>query len=163
MNVRRRRDRHAAQLGLTLIEMMVAILASAIVALSLSRMAVSNQRMVFGGHDQAYLQQEMARLIETVSRDVHSAYAVTATGDTEFRTYDAGGGVLHVFRRNTADGTTRFLRDNVALSDRNCTTLNVTTDDDSTTLNIDLTLSDAAGNESSGFTQVCVRNRTLEF
>lgn len=163
MNVRRRWDRRAAQLGLTLIEMMVAILASTIVALSLSRMAVSNQRLVYGGHDQALLQQEMARLVESVSRDVHSAHAVAVNGDTEFRTFAANGAVLHVFRRNTADGTTRFLRDDIALTDRNCTALTVATDGDSTTLSFGLTLSDASGNESSGFTQVCVRNRTLEF
>jgi Tfp pilus assembly protein PilV len=163
MNTRRHASRRPGQLGLTLIEMMVAILASVIVVLSLSRMAVSNQRMISGGFDQAYLQQEMARLLERVTRDVHVAHAVAVSGATEFRTFNASGAVLHTYRSNTADGSTRFQRDGVALTDRNCGALNVTSNADSTTLDIDLTLVDAEGNESSGFTQVCVRNRALEF
>jgi type II secretory pathway component PulJ len=38
--------RGAAESGLTLLEMMIAIIASVIVALAISRLAVSNQRLI---------------------------------------------------------------------------------------------------------------------
>lgn len=155
--------RGAAETGLTLLEMMIAIMASVIVALAISRLAVSNQRLIVGGHDQAYLQQEVARMIETVSRDVHVAHAVATNGDAEFRTFDAAGTVLHVFRRITESGGARLQRDGVALSDRACAVLSATTTADSTVLDLNLSLTDDIGNQSGGFTQVCVRNRALEF
>ncbi len=158
-----RDGRRRGQSGLTLIEMVIAIMASTILVLALSRMAVSNQRLIVGGRDQAVLQQEMARLIETVSRDIHVAHAVAASGDAEFRTFDASGAVLHVFRLDSAGAAARFQRDGVALTDRICAALSITTNADSTALALDLSLADDEGNASDGFTQVCVRNRALEF
>lgn len=163
MNARMDGRRGAAETGLTLLEMMIAIMASVIVALAISRLAVSNQRLIVGDHDQAYLQQEVTRMIETVSRDVRVAHAVASSGDAEFRTFDASGAVLHVFRRVTESGGARFQRDGVALTDRACASLSVSTTVDSTALDLNLSLSDDIGNQSGGFTQVCVRNRALEF
>lgn len=155
--------RLGTQSGVTLIELMVSVLAASIVLVTVSRLAVSNQRMIAGGHGQAALQQEVARLVETVTRDVRRAHTVAVVGASGFNTYDGDGNVLHVFDQQTTGGLRLFMRDGITISDRDCTGLIAATNADSTVLDFTLSLTDAAGNRSDGFIQVCVRNRALEF
>ncbi len=155
--------RLGTQSGVTLIELMVSVLAASIVLVTVSRLAVSNQRMIAGGHSQAALQQEVARLVETVTRDVRRAHTVAVVGASGFNTYDDDGNVLHVFGRQTTGGLRLFVRDGITISDGDCTALIAAVNADSTVLDFNLSLADAVGNQSEGFIQVCVRNRALEF
>lgn len=151
------------QSGLTLVELMIAIFISSVVVLALGRFVVSHERMIIGGRNQAYLQQEMSRMFDTLGRDIHSSHAVYANGTSQFSTYDRDGSVLHVYAKTASGGSYRLTRDGTALTDRACRMLNITTDADSTVLDLSLSLADVSGNQADGYIRLCVRNRALEF
>jgi len=155
--------RPSGQAGLTLVEMMVAILASTIVVLSLGRLVITNQNMVFGGRSRAVLQQDISRVLNLITEDVRESRWVAAQSAAEFRTYDVAGGVTHVYRLTASEGANRITRDGVALAQNACDSLTVAASPDSTILTVSLGLSDDRENATAGFTAVSVRNHAMEF
>ncbi len=151
------------QAGLTLIEMMVAIVASGVVVMSLGRLVTTNQTMVFGGRSRAVLQQDISRVINVITQDVRESRWVMAQSDAEFRTYDHAGGVTHVYLVTAVDGGNLVTRDGVALAQNGCDSLTVAASPDSTILTVSLGLSDNRQNATAGFTAVSVRNHAMEF
>ncbi len=157
------RRRRTGQAGLTLVEMMVAILTSAIVVMSLGRLVTTNQTMVFGGRSQAVLQQDISRVLNVITQDVRESRWVAAQSAAEFRTYDTAGGVTHVYLLTAVEGENRVFRDGAAMAQNACDSLIVAASPDSTILTVSLGLSDNRDNATAGFTAVSVRNHAMEF
>lgn len=157
------RRRRTEQAGLTLVEMMVAILTSAIVVMSLGRLVTTNQTMVFGGRSQAVLQQDISRVLNVITQDVRESRWVAAQSAAEFRTYDTAGDVTHVYLLTAVEGENRVFRDGAAMAQNACDSLIVAASPDSTILTVSLGLSDNRDNATAGFTAVSVRNHAMEF
>ena len=158
-----RRSRRPDQAGLTLIEMMVAIVASSIVVMSLGRLVTTNQTMVFGGRSRAVLKQDVSRVLNVITQDVRESRWVMAQSAAEFRTYDTAGAVTHVYLLTAVDGDNLVTRDGMALAQNACDNLAVAASPDSTILTVSLGLSDDRQNATAGFTAVSVRNHAMEF
>jgi hypothetical protein len=150
------------QAGVTMIELLISLIASFIIIFSIGRIAMTNQSIIALGQDQARLQQEVTRLLTTITRDVHASQHVVKVSSTEFRTLLAGG-VTHTYQLTGSGAGARLQRDGVDFVDRTCNALNTTASADSTGIEVALTLTDARGNTASGYTTVTVRNSNLSF
>lgn len=158
-----RAQRRAGQGGLTLLELMVSILASAIIIMGIGRIVTTNQTMIKGGSDKAILQQEMTRALTLITSDVRAARAVVATGDNGFTILDRTGAQAHVYVLAGTGDEARISRDGAQVTDRICSALTAVASADSTNLLLDLTFVDPGGNRVAGHTAASVRNKTMEF
>jgi hypothetical protein len=146
-----------------MIELLVAVFLALTVVLALGRIILANQRSWEWGRDKTVLQQNVTESLEWMARSVRSARSLEIVSDSELRTYDAGGGLTHTFRRAIASGAYRLQQDGSDLVDRVCTDFVVTPDEDSTSVTLVVELQDKAGNKVRAMTRATLRNTSYEF
>lgn len=151
------------EVGFTLIELMVALSLSFVVVLALGKIVLQNQRSMTWGRDKVVLQQNATEAAEWMARSVRASRRLEVLSSSRFRTYDEGDTITHVFELLTVGGFPRLRENGGDLVDRNCTLFQVTPDDDTTSLVLEIELEDDSGNRVRADTRAAVRNRTFEY
>jgi Tfp pilus assembly protein PilW len=154
-----RRRRPSA--GLTLIELMIAVFLTALVAVIAGVIYLANQRSWDQGKDKLIMQQEATRCVETVARDVRAARWIDFVDATEIRVYDRTGTEFRHYELGATAGGNRVLQNGSPLVDLLCTELTFTTNADTTVLGIALELEDGAENRVKVESRAAVRNRNF--
>ncbi len=151
------------QLGITMMELMVALLASAIVIIALGKVVIVNQQATTRSRDRAEMQGHTTVVMSRISRAVRGANRIERTGPNAFRLYDLTGGVTHTYRLvNGSDGP-RLQQNSTDMADLDCTRFDVTINADTTSVTVDLEFSSADSVKYSELNTVSIRNRTLEY
>ena len=146
------------QRGVTLIEMMVSIFVSLIVVMALGRVMTMNQRAWSGNRDKSNLQSNSTLVLERMSRSIREARTLQVTGADQFQTRDENDAVLHTYRRVLDTGTWRIQEDGVTIAPAECTVFTVAADADTSSLLLDLELTDASSSSVRSVTRVAKRN-----
>lgn len=149
--------------GFTLIEAVIATSLGLIVVLAMGSLMLVGQKSWEWGRDRAVLQQNAADAMEWMARAIRSARSLEVVNPAEFRTYDAGGGLVHTFRRVVVEGIPRLQQDGADLIPRRCSLFVITPDDDTTSISIEMVIEDELGNVVAASTRSAVRNRDLSF
>ncbi len=150
------------QRGYTLIEFTVASMLAILVTLALGRLILANQRSWEWGRDKIVLQQNASLTMERMSSHIRGARSIAVVDSTEFRLYDAGGGLTDIYRRVATDGG-RLQHNSLDMVDRRCTAFIVTTDNDTTSVTIQMELADNADSRVAVMSRTAVRNQSFEF
>lgn len=154
--------RKSGSAGYTLLELMVASFLSLFVLLALGKLILVNQQSWEWGRDKSVLQQNASLTLERVSARVRAARTIAVVDSTEFRCYDATGSLTDVFRRVVNSGG-RLQHNGLAMVDRECPAFVVTTDDDTTSVTVQLVLADNSGERVTALTRAAIRNQSFEF
>ena len=154
--------RKSGSAGYTLLELMVAGFLSLFVLLALGKLILVNQQSWEWGRDKSVLQQNASLTLERVSARVRAARTIAVVDSTEFRCYDATGSLTDVFRRVVNSGG-RLQHNGLAMVDRDCPAFVVTTDDDTTSVTVQLVLADNSGERVTALTRAAIRNQSFEF
>ena len=156
-----RRDK-SAQRGYTLLELMVAGMLSMFVLLALGKLILVNQQSWEWGRDKSVLQQNASLTLERISSRVRGARTIAVTDSTEFRCYDASGSLTDVFRRVINSGG-RLQHNGLDMVDRTCKAFIVTTDNDTTSVTIQLEIEDNSSERITAMTRAAIRNQSFVF
>jgi Tfp pilus assembly protein PilV len=149
--------------GFTTIELLIASIVALVVVFAMGNLILQNQRSWEWGRDKTVLQQNTTEALERMARSVRAARKLAVVSDTKFSTYDENGVLVHSYERVLVGGEGRLQEDAADLVDRQCTQFQVTTDEDTTSVNLVLELEDEAGNRVAASTRATVRNLTYEF
>lgn len=152
-----------AQRGITLIELMVALTASAIVLLALGNVVLVNQKAVGWSQDRAELQGHTTVVMSRIARSVRGANQVVVSNANTFRLYDLNGTLTHTYALVSAADGPRLQLNGADMADQNCTRFTVTPNADTTSVTLDLELTSTDGVTLGELSTVSIRNRTLEF
>jgi len=154
-----RRGQH----GVTLIELMVAILASCIVLFALGNIVIVNQQALKRSQSRAALQGHTTVVMSQITRAIRGASTIDITGANAFRLRDLTGSVTHTYQLVTVADGPRLQQNGVDLAELDCTRFTVTPSPDTTSVTLDLELTSADGLVLSELNTVAIRNRTLEY
>jgi len=154
----RRRER-----GVTLIELMVAIMASGIVMFALGNIVIVNQKAMKRSQDRASQQQHTTVVMSQMARAIRGANRIEVTGASAFRLRDLNGALTSTFQMVTGLGGPRLQMDGTDMSELNCTRFTVTTNIDTTSVTLDLEFTTAENVVLNELNTVSIRNRTLEY
>ncbi|MBC8423605.1 prepilin-type N-terminal cleavage/methylation domain-containing protein [bacterium] len=151
------------QSGISLIELMVAIMASGIVLFALGNIVVVNQQAMKRSQERVALQSHATVVMSRMARAVRGANRIEVTGANTFRLRDLNGALTSTFQlTGTADGP-RLQMDGVDMAEIDCTRFAVTTNVDTTSVTLDLELTTTDGVILGELNTVSIRNRTLEY
>jgi len=156
------RIKSSNQRGYTLLELMVAGMLSMFVLLALGKLILVNQQSWEWGRDKTVLQQNASLTLERISARVRAARSIAVADSTEFRCYDATGSVTDVFRRVVNSGG-RLQHNGLDMVDRTCNAFIVTTDDDTTSVTIQIELADNSDERITAMTRTAIRNQSFTF
>ena len=141
--------------GFTLVELMVALMLTALVAVIVGVIYLTNQRSWKQGQEKLILQQEVTRCVEQIARDVRASRWVQYAGPTDLRTYDATGSETHHYYLSGD----KLYQDAGPLVDLKCTQLTFGINSDTTIVSVVVELEDAAENKVKVETDAALRNR----
>jgi len=151
------------QHGVTLIELMVAIVASGIVLFALGNIVVVNQRAMVRSRDRAAMQQHASVVMTRMARAIRGANRIEVTGAGAFQLRDLDGALASTFQLVSAADGPRLQMDGTDMADMDCTRFAVATNADTTSLTLDLEFTSQDGLAMSELNTVSIRNRTLEY
>lgn len=149
-----------------MIELVIALMLTLLVALAAGTIVLTNQRSFRQGQGKLTMQQEAARAVEQIARDIRRARWIdvdTANPDrlalrdsTEFRAY----------KRGLSDGVQKVLQSvneqsYAPLVAQECTALSFAANADTTAVFIVLELRDAADNRVKMESTAAIRNRNF--
>ncbi len=154
----RRRER-----GVTLIELMVAIMASGIVLFALGNIVIVNQKAMARSQTRASLQQHTTVVTATMARAIRGANRIEITGANGFRLRDLSGSVTYTYQLQSGNDGPRLQQNGVDMAELDCTRFGITANEDTTSVTVDLELTSSEGVKLSELNTVSIRNRTLEF
>ena len=157
-NILKRRER-----GVTLIELMVAIMASGIVLFALGNIIIVNQKTMKRSQDRASLQQHTTVIMSQMARAIRGSNRIEVTGANEFRLRDLNGALTSTFQLVTDTGGPRLQMDGTNMADLDCTRFTVTANSDTTSVTLDLELTTTDSVTLNELNTVSLRNRTLEY
>jgi len=151
------------QRGITLIELMVAIMASGIVLFALSNVIIVNQRALQRSRERVSVQSYTMVLMSRMARAVRDANRLEVTGANAFRVRDLNGALTATFQLTGTAAGPRLQMDGVDMAEVDCTRFAVTTNADTTSVTLDLELTTDDGVAISELNTVSLRNRTSEY
>lgn len=154
----RRRER-----GVTLIELMVAIMASGIVLFALGNIVIVNQKAMKRSQERASLQQHTTVVMSQIARAIRGANRIEVTGANAFRLRDLNGALTATFQLTTGAGGPRLQQNGTDMADLDCTRFTVAANSDTTSVTLDLEFTTADSVTLSKLDTVSLRNRTLEY
>lgn len=149
--------------GFTTIELLIASIVALVVVFAMGYLILQNQRSWRWGRDKTVLQQNTTEALEKMARSVRAARRLAVVSGSKFSTYNENGALVHSYERAVVGGEGRLLEDAADLVDRRCTSFEVTTDEDTTSVTLVLELEDDAGNRVAVTTRATVRNLSYEF
>lgn len=147
--------RRSPAAGFTLIELTLAMTLTALVALIVGVIYLTNQRSWKQGQEKLILQQEVTRCVEQIERDVRGARWVGYSGPQDIRTYDATGTETHHYYLSGD----KVYQNGSPLTDLKCTQLTFGINPDTTIVSMAVELEDAVGNKVEVETKAMLRNR----
>ena len=151
------------QRGVTLIELMVAIVASSIVLFALGNIVLANQKAMKRSENRASMQGHTTVIMAQMARAIRGANSIEIIGANAFRLRDLSGSVTHTYQLVTNNDGPRLQQDGVAMAEMNCTRFTVTTNTDTTNVTLDLELTSPEGVVLNELNTVAIRNRTLKY
>jgi prepilin-type N-terminal cleavage/methylation domain-containing protein len=145
--------------GFTLVELMVGILISFIVVLGFGNLILANQKAMAWSTSKATLQQDFTQTMEWMSRSLRQAFSVKVINAEEFQTYDGTGSLTHTYWRSSSGDLSYLMKDDSRLSQWNCSQFGIICNADTTSLTLNLELTDNAGNSVTAMTRTTLRNQ----
>lgn len=156
------RQRIQSQAGVTLIEFLIAMLLSGLVALAAGFIYLTSERSFRQGREKVVTQQNAAWCMEELSRDLRASRRVDLVNANHAVLYDVEGAVFAAWRRGPDAGVDRLLRNDEAMAPEECTLLEFAyLNADSSTVSVFLELADDGINKVRLDSRVTLRNKRL--
>lgn len=155
--------RGRSQNGFTMMELVIALVIGLVVVLAIGSLVLQNQRSWAWNKDKTVLQQNVTECLEWMARSTRAARSLEVVSDQKFKTYDENGTLVHTYQRANVAAKYKIREDDHDLVDRVCTRFQVSPDNDTTSITIEIELRDEAGNLVAGSTRAAARNRSYEF
>jgi len=151
------------QAGVTLIEVLVALVLMVLVALAAWYVYGTNQRAFNQGREKLLVQQNASFCLDAVARDVREAWRVDYVNSNRILLYDTAGVLTNTWELGTENGENRLKRNNVSMAPEECTALVFSIlNPDSSTVGVELELMDDAENRVRIMTRSTLRNHEAD-
>lgn len=156
------RKRWQDQSGVTLIEFMVAIVLSGLVALAAGFIYLTSERSFRQGRDKLLTQQNAAWCLEEMSRDLRVAGRTELLNASHAVLYDAAGNNFATWKLGSEGGLNRVMRNDEPVVPEECTLLEFGYwNADSSTVFLNFELADEGINRVRMDSRVTLRNKRI--
>ncbi len=149
------------QAGYTILELVIALFLTLLVALAAGAIVLTNQSSFRQGQGKLVMQQEATRAVEQIARDIRRARWMDSATPDQLILLGSDGTQFRAYGRGVSDGVQKVLQDGAPLADQECTELLFETNADTTSVFIVLELRDAADNRVKMETTAAIRNRNF--
>ncbi len=149
------------QAGYTMAELVIALLLTLLVALAAGTIVLTNQRSFRQGQGKLTMQQEAARAVEQMARDVRRARWMDSPSPDQLVLLASDGTQFRIYSLGASGGVQKVLQDGAPLVAQECTGLSFTTNPDTTAVFIVLELRDKADNRVKMESTAAIRNRNF--
>jgi Tfp pilus assembly protein PilW len=151
------------QSGYTILELVIALFLTLLVALAAGAIVLTNQSSFRQGQGKLTMQQEASRSVEQIARDVRRARWIDydAGSPDELVLVGADSTAFRTYERGLSNGVQKVLQDGAPLADMECTELSFAANADTTSVLIVLELRDAADNRVKVQSTAAIRNRNF--
>ena len=150
--------RRSGQRGNTLVEMLMALVLVAFVALTAMFVYLVNQRAFQTGKEKLVLQQNASWCLENLNRDIREAWRVDLVGSDRLVLYDVSGSITNTWEAGTVDGVVRLKRNSLAMAPEECTLLLFDANADTSAVGVEMEFMDAAENRVRLAGRTALRN-----
>ncbi len=150
--------RRSGQRGNTLVEMLMALVLVAFVALTAMFVYLVNQRAFQTGKEKLVLQQNASWCLESLNRDIREAWRVDVVGSDRLVLYDVSGSITNTWEAGTVDGVVRLKRNSLAMAPEECTLLLFDANADTSAVGVEMEFMDAAENRVRLAGRTALRN-----
>lgn len=144
--------------GTTMVEMLMALVLVAFVALTAMFVYLVNQRAFRVGKDKLVLQQNASWCLESLNRDIREAWRVDLVGGSRMVLYDVSGSITGTWEVGTVDGVVRLKRNALAMAPEECTVLLFDANADTSAVGVELEFIDGAENRVRLSGRTALRN-----
>lgn len=150
--------RRSGQRGNTLVEMLMALVLVAFVALTAMFVYLVNQRAFQTGKEKLVLQQNASWCLESLNRDIREAWRVDVVGSDRLVLYDVSGSITNTWEAGEVDGVVRLKRNSLAMAPEECTVLLFDANADTSAVGVEMEFMDAAENRVRLAGRTALRN-----
>lgn len=150
--------RRSGQRGNTLVEMLMALVLVAFVALTAMFVYLVNQRAFQTGKEKLVLQQNASWCLENLNRDIREAWRVDVVGSDRLVLYDVSGSITTTWEAGAVDGVVRLKRNSLAMAPEECTVLLFDANADTSAVGVEMEFMNAAENRVRLAGRTALRN-----